>query len=186
MADYIEIELFPELKDTLTDISLVKYPAIESNWLCFAKDFKSYIFSSDEKHIVTGAVLIPEQRIYRRDEYGEYFVYFSADTIRTIVEQYFNSFKNKSFTLEHSDNTNDVTVVESWIKESETDKSVALGIDCPVGTWFISAKVNSDDLWQRIKSGEFNGFSVAGLFNTDTIENQIIREAEELISAKNE
>lgn len=184
----LEIELFPEINETLTDISLVKYPATESTWLCFSKDnVKTYIFSDNEKQIITGAVLIPNQRIYRRDGENEYYVFFSEDTIRIIAEQYFNSFKNKSFTLEHSYNTNDVTVIESWIVENpDMDKSTALGLELSKGTWVMSAKVNSKDLWDRIKSGEFNGFSVAGLFSTDSVENQIIKEAEELIASKND
>ena len=60
----IDIELFALPDDTLTDISLVEYPAIESNWMCFSKDVKHYTFSDNEKHIITGAVLIPDIKIY--------------------------------------------------------------------------------------------------------------------------
>lgn len=175
----VDIELFALPDETITDISLVEYPAIEKNWLCFSKDKKEYVFSSDEKHIITGAVLIPDKRIYRNDASGEYNVYFSKDTIKRISEQFFSDFKNKSFTLEHGDNTNAVVITESWIKESDIDKSVQLGLDAPIGTWFISAKVNNESLWQDIKSGKYQGFSIAGYFNTLTTEEQIIAEAEE-------
>lgn len=176
----LDIELFALPDGTLTDISLVEYPAIESGFLCFSKDNETkYIFTDNEKHIVTGAVLIPDKRIYRNDGNGVYNVYFSRETIRKISEQFFNDFKNKSFTLEHSDITNDVVIVESWIKETETDKSTALGLTAPVGTWFISAKINSPQIWQDIKNGKYTGFSVAGMFTTENI----IREAEELINS---
>ena len=182
----IEFELFPQIDDTLTDISLVKFPATESKWLMFAKDNDKpiYHFSSDEKQILTGAVLIPEQRIYRRDGNEEYYVYFSADTIRTISEQFLRHFKNSSFTLEHGDLTNDVTITESWIVEdTEKDKSSALGMSLSKGTWVLSVKVNNTDLWQRVKNGEFQGFSVAGLFCTkDLSDEQIIEESERILN----
>lgn len=178
----IDIELFALNDETLTDISLVEYPAIESNWLCFSKDVKQYVFSDDEKHIVTGAVLIPNKRIYRNDANGEYNVYFSEATIRRISEQFFSNFKNKSFTLDHCDNTNAVTVIESWIKEGELDKSVQLGLDVPVGTWLLSAKVNSPQLWQDIKNGKYQGFSVAGFFTVKPTDEMILEEAERWVN----
>jgi hypothetical protein len=178
----LEFELFPQVDDTLTDISLVKYPAIESNFLMFSKENKmAYHFSSDEKMILTGAVLIPQQRIYRRVGDEEYYVYFSADTIRTISQQFLSNFKNSTFTLEHSDLTNEVTIVESWlVEDNKMDKSAALGMDFPKGTWVLSVKVKNPDLWNRIKSGEFQGFSVAGLFRTSD-EQAVISEAEDII-----
>ncbi len=179
----LEFQLFALPDETLTDISLVEYPAIESNWLCFSKDTRNYALSTDERHIVTGAALIPDKRIYRNDGNGEYMVYFSKDTVRKVAEQFFTDFKNKSFTLEHSENTNNVVIVESWIKETDADKSVALGLNVPNGTWLISAKVNDPELWKRIKAGEFNGFSVAGSFRTmHSPDEEIIAEAEEYLA----
>lgn len=178
----LEIELFALPDDTLTDISLVEFPAIEQSFLKFSKDDKTpLMFADQERHVITGAALVPDKRIYRNDYNGEYYVYFSADTIRKISEQFFNDYKNKAFTLEHGDNTNSVVIVESWIKESETDKSVALGLSAPVGTWFISAKVNSPEIWQAIKDGVYTGFSVAGTFGTE----DVIAEAEKYLSSIN-
>lgn len=175
-------ELITIEDEPLTDISLVNEPAIESNWMCFSRQVKEYHFSDDEKHIITGAVMIPDKLIYRRDGNGEYNVYFSADTIRQTAENYLKALKNNTFTLEHGDNTNKVSIVESWIKETDVDKSTALGLDVPVGTWLISAKVNSPELWQEIKLGRFNGFSIAGTFRTKNEDEAIIEEAEEYLN----
>lgn len=179
----IEIELKPQIDDTLTDISLVHDPAIESLFLLFSKEKKTFCFSSDEKQILTGAVLIPEMRIYRRDGDDEYNVYFSADTVRTLSQQFLANEKNHSFTLEHGEKTEDVCLVESWIVEdSEKDKSAALGLDLPVGSWVMSVKINSQELWNEIKEGKFRGFSIAGLFKQEMSEKErIIKEAEEFI-----
>jgi hypothetical protein len=59
----------------------------------------------------------------------------------------------------------DVYVVESWIKESNNDKSSDYGYEnLPVGSWFVSMKVNNDQVWNDIKAGKLNGFSVSGYF----------------------
>ena len=34
----------------------------------------------------------------------------------------------------------------------------------PVGTWFVSMKINNDKVWGQIKSGKLKGFSVSGMF----------------------
>ena len=37
--------------------------------------------------------------------------------------------------------------------------------DAPDGSAFASYFVDNEDVWQKVKSGEFKGFSVEGLFN---------------------
>jgi hypothetical protein len=44
------------------------------------------------------------------------------------------------------------------------DKSKLYGFDLPVGTWFVKMKVDNDDMWDRIKSGELKGLSIEGYF----------------------
>jgi len=59
----------------------------------------------------------------------------------------------------------DVYVMESWIKESNNDKSTDYGYkDLPVGTWFVSMKINNPEIWDKVKSHQLNGFSVSGYF----------------------
>ena len=55
--------------------------------------------------------------------------------------------------------------VESWIKEDQEDKSTKYGYgELPVGTWFVSMKVKNDQIWNKVKEGQLNGFSVSGFF----------------------
>ena len=59
----------------------------------------------------------------------------------------------------------DVFVMESWIKQSENDKSTDFGYkECPVGTWFVTMQINNEEVWQDIKAGKLTGFSVSGYF----------------------
>jgi hypothetical protein len=59
----------------------------------------------------------------------------------------------------------DIHVLESWIKEDQNDKSSKYGFsELPIGTWFVSMKVNNPKVWEQIKEGKLNGFSVSGYF----------------------
>ena len=122
----------------------------------------------DEKRIVAGPLMIPNQMILRRNQNGEpYYVYFSKDTVKKIQERF-----NKEMNINNTDTQHDGNVhtenvlLEQWIVESNVhDKSKFYGFDrLPLGTWFGVYKINNDDDWARIKSGELRGFSVAGNF----------------------
>ena len=56
-------------------------------------------------------------------------------------------------------------LLESWIvSDPENDKSNSLGFNVPKDSWMVSYKINNAETWQKIKSGELSGFSVAGDF----------------------
>ncbi|MFM7851016.1 MAG: XkdF-like putative serine protease domain-containing protein, partial [Flammeovirgaceae bacterium] len=58
-----------------------------------------------------------------------------------------------------------VWITESWVSEDPVkDKSATYGFELPVGTWFVSMKIEDDKVWEQIKKKELNGFSVEGLF----------------------
>jgi len=39
-----------------------------------------------------------------------------------------------------------------------------MGFNVPAGTWFTTYKINDEETWQKIKSGELNCYSIAGNF----------------------
>ena len=41
---------------------------------------------------------------------------------------------------------------------------MAYGFELPVGTWFVKMKIENDEMWERIKSGELKGLSIEGYF----------------------
>jgi hypothetical protein len=140
-------ELFISLKAEQTDIQLATV--------------------SEEKRIVIGAVLIPNQLILRNDpDGGEPFnIMFEAETIKGIQEKFVkNGFQNNS-TIEHDGKfIEDVTFIETWIKEDEVhDKSLLYGFKQPIGTLFAMQKINNDEVWNDyIKTGKVKGFSIDG------------------------
>jgi hypothetical protein len=123
-------------------------------------------FSIDEeKRIVVGPLMIPNKFILRRDN-EPYYIYFTRKTIKKMAEKFFKLNKHNNTDINHDENVvTKNTLVESWISESmEYDKSRKYGFMLPPGTWFVSYKINDDDTWKKIKSGELKGFSLAGGF----------------------
>lgn len=151
-------------------ISLVQDPAIESNFIYLSKEKPVQIcLNKDEKHIVMGAVLIPDKPIYRNQDGEEFYIQFSAETIEKLAYQYLAKDRVYSFTQQHEDVADDIYVVETWLKTSENDKSKDYGIDVPIGSWLMAAKVENEEIWNKIKSGEMNGFSIEAFVNLDEI-----------------
>ena len=122
---------------------------------------------NEEQRVIVGPAMVPQILIPRRDTMGNIFhVYFSKETIKNIAEKFLAEHKHNNTDVNHDDNvvTNN-TLLESWIIEDETyDKSKKYGYDLPVGTWMVSYKINDEETWQKIKSGELKGYSVAGNF----------------------
>jgi len=150
-------------------ISIVENPAIEENWIALKDEQKEYKFAEvdKEKKIIMGAMLVPDKPIYRRDEEnGEYYIYFSQDTIRKCMEMFFQNGNQSNATFEHQETIKGLTMVESWIVEDkEKDKSNLYNLNVPVGTWMGTIKVENDVIWNEfIKTKKVKGFSIEGYF----------------------
>jgi len=173
-----ELTVEDENVDEVFAISLVENPAIESNFVYFDKEEIRFASISDEKRIVIGPILIPDKKILRVDAAGEpYEVYFTKDTVAKLAQNYLmKKYQNQS-TLEHEGKIKDVTLVESWVKESKlNDKSNIYGLSLPVGSWVGMFKINNDKIWNDyVKTGKVKGFSIEGAF-----EHQLIKASQEL------
>lgn len=152
------------LMDGVYAISTVLSPAIESNFVALSSE-KVNLKIDEERRMLFGALLIPDKEILRKDDKGEpYLIAFPKETISFTQELFFKKSHHQSATYEHQFTIDGMTVVESWIKESDNDKSVALGLNEPIGTWFVGMKVDNDEVWKRVKAGEIKGFSIEGHF----------------------
>ena len=181
----IELKLTDGNGEGITAISLVKRPAIEQNWIAFSEDgaemkpapvFKFKTIDEDQR-IVAGPAMVPDKLIVRRGQDDEeFFVFFKADTIRTLSERFLLQGRQNNMTLEHEATVNEVSVVESWIVEDpKQDKSAMYGFDLPVGSWFVKLKVLNDDIWDLVKAKDVEGFSVEGVFAQE-----LIKQSEEM------
>lgn len=149
-------------------VSLVDKPAIEKNFLAFNEQRQSFA-TNDEMRIISGPAMIADKPIYRNadGDMPEHLVVFKAETIMSIVQKFFSKGLINQFNLMHNPNlkAEDVFIFESFIVDDKRGiKPMAGYEDAPNGSWFISAKINNDEVWQDVKSGKFKGYSVEGLF----------------------
>lgn len=172
-------------------ISIVERPAIEEDFITLSNKVEYKLAEIDsKKKILLGALLIPNKPILRQSEDGEYYIYFSKDTVRKASELYLMEGNQNEATLEHQMKLKGLSLVESWIVEdSKKDKSAFYGLNYPVGTWVGSVKVNSDKIWEEfVETGRVKGFSIEGYFQdkTDYKQNNLsaieTEEAEYLLS----
>jgi hypothetical protein len=150
-------------------ISLVSAPAIEENWVFFGKEKNNLTLAKvdEEKRMLVSPALIPDKQIFRYDPNtdSEYYVYFSKDTVRQASELYLKNNNHHKATEEHSERVSGVLTVESWIiDDPKMDKSTLYGFSLPKGTWMVKMKIENDELWQKIRSGELKGLSIEGYF----------------------
>ncbi len=177
----IELILDEEQDDIGVDaISIVENPAIESDFVALKNQEIKLAEVDKEKKILMGALLIPNKPIYRNGGEGEYYIFFSKDTIVKASQMFLQNGKQSNSTLEHSQALNGLTLVESWIVEDKAkDKTALYGLDVPVGTWMGSVKVDNDEVWNDyVKSGKVKGFSIEGMF-ADRLESKAELSAED-------
>ena len=147
-------------------ISIVESPAIESDFVALKNQEIKLAEVDKEKKILMGALLIPDKPIYRNGSEGEYYIFFSKDTIVKASQMFLQNGNQSRSTLEHTQALNGLTLVESWIVEDKAkDKTALYGLDVPVGTWMGSVKVNNEDVWNEyVKTNKVKGFSIEGYF----------------------
>jgi hypothetical protein len=123
-------------------------------------------YVNEQKKII-GPLMTPSKLIKRidPDTDEEYFVFFTEDTIKQIAEKFMKGGDIHSVDIEHDEQkVEGVSLIETWLKEGDDDKSNLYGYDLPKGTWFGTFKIDNEEIWNKIKAKEIKGFSVAGLF----------------------
>jgi len=136
--------------------------------MSFKKQHMTFGFD-EEKKILVGAAMIPNKMISRYDELGNlYYVFFSAASIKKMADKFMQQGRTDETSIEHNGQklgSDKVYITESWVSDDPIyDKSHSFGFTLPIGTWFVSMKVNDDKVWKMIKDKSLTGFSVEGLF----------------------
>ena len=173
-------------------ISVVNSPAVEVDWIALNKQVMLKA-SDDEKRIITGVALIPSKQSYRFDEQmGEYYIFFSKETIEKASQLFLKESNQNNATYEHAYDFDGGVVVESWlVSDPNMDKSKHYGFDVPKGTWMISMKIDNDKVWQDVKSQKIKGFSIEGFFsdklqmNKLSKEEMLVEKLKDIINGKN-
>jgi hypothetical protein len=162
-------------EDEIFAISLVENPAIESDFMYFGKETQMFAAVDNEKHMLIGAILIPDKKIIRVEADGTpYEVFFTKETVAKLAQNYLAKKYTDQATLEHDSKIKGVTLVESWVKDGQFDKSNNYGLNLPKGTWVGMFKITDDKIWNDyIKNGKVKGFSIEGLFSHKLIKQSI-------------
>ena len=185
-----EVELFikDENEDGVFAVSLVENPAIEENFIALSGYKMELKVVDDEKRIVTGLALVPEKRIYRKIKEQEFNIYFSKETIYKTAELFMKKLNLNNVTSEHERPVTGVSVIESWlVEDTDKDKTALYNLKAPVGSWAITMKVYNDNEWEKIKAGDYKGFSIEGIYQglealEMSSENEIIEELKAILN----
>lgn len=170
-------------------VSLVENAAIQKDFLAFSETPIKFAIQDEEKRIVTGAAMIADLPIYRRDDIrGEYYVVFDKESIFKIAKKWARSNQYNSVNAHHKTPImNGVSLFESYIIDRERGVMPPNGFEeVADGSWFVSYLIDNDDVWAKVKSGEFKGFSVEGVFDfPEAKEEQLIEQMKEILSKWN-
>lgn len=151
-------------------ISLVDDPAVESLFQKFSAEKRvlTYRVEDEERRIVRGVVMRADFPIYRRDpRFGEYYIVYTAGTIRVMAEKYLLEGRQNAVNLQHEDGSDvdGVQMVQCFIKDSAAGISPEGFGDIADGSLFAEFHVVNDEVWDAVKAGTYRGFSLEGVFS---------------------
>ena len=165
-------------------ISLVDDPAMESDFQFFANEEDRFKFSvqNEDQHILFGVIIRADHPVLRLSAEGfPYYITFSKETIKTIVQKYFREGRQNNFNLMHQEGTDvdSVEMLQAFIKDKERGIDPKGFEDIEDGSLFGEFKVTDEAIWQDIKAGKFKGFSMEIYYD---IEIPLEEEEEQLYS----
>jgi hypothetical protein len=105
---------------------------------------------TEEQHLVYGEVYAPD----RPDAQGEFM---RADEIRKMAHEFVRSGRMDQIDVMHDNEVVEgCSVVESFIAQKDDPTFIE-------GAWVVAVHVPDEKLWQSIKNGDINGFSMEAL-----------------------
>lgn len=150
-------------------VSLVDEPAVEYPWQLFSKKRQTFQVENPDLQLITGVVMLADTPIYRYDPtYGEYYIVFSKETIEKMVRKFFKEGYQENVDSDHSFNLMEgIELQQAFIKDTAKGLSPKGFEEVPDGSLFFTYKVTDDDLWEKVKTGSWTGFSLAGTFEME-------------------
>ena len=166
-----------EETDGVYAISLVDAPAVESDFLAFKKQEKvSFSIHDEEKHTIFGPIMRADYLIYRKNAtMGEFYIKYSKETIKKMALKMLSDNTFNNFNIMHTDQYVDgIRLEQLFIKDIENGIDPKQYSDIEDGSLFGIFKVENDDLWQEIKTGDLlKGFSLEGYFTIEKTDDNI-------------
>ena len=152
-------------KASITHISLVDKGANAKTiiWKSGAEPVHSTIVdirkTDDEQHMVYGIVYSPDQV----DNQGDVA---DAAVIKDMAHNFMKSRYTTNVDRQHDFISDEGYVAESWIVR----KGDAFFKSEPEDSWAVGVKVEKDETWELVKSGEISGISMAGFAEMEELE----------------
>lgn len=147
-------------------MSLVDSPAVGKAFLALAKSERAELKLSlnDEKRIVTGVALRANYPIYRKDPKtgAEFYFTITAGEMLNIVVKFMRDQNGHKVNIDHDEKqvVEEVFLFESFILPPNHEQAYPDFADVEPGSWMVSYKVENDQVWNAVKKGLINGFSV--------------------------
>lgn len=120
------------------------------------------------ERIVTSIVADPENI----DTYGGSIEF---DVIERAMFKFMETYRNygidhvKDFNNEPVNRNESISLLENWMTRNEQEIN---GVIVPKGAWVQTWRVNDGDIWERIISGDLNGFSFVARAKKRWVENE--------------
>lgn len=162
----IELTIKDELSHGVFAISLVDKPAIEEDFIMLNSLEIELKVVDDAKKEVVGLALVPNKKILRRIQGKDFTISFSEQTIEKVQELYMKNLYLNNVTVDHEKKVDGVSLIESWIVEDvKNDKSNMYNLNAVKGAWVVKMKIYNDEVYEGVKLGKLNGFSIEGMFD---------------------
>lgn len=167
MEKYKNLEVFTvEFDDTFSvfnNVAIVTIPAIEEFFIRMSKEDENIDIKmklDEDRHIVSGPVLIPNLPILRERNGEKFYVKYTTDTIERMAINFFQTHRNTEGNVEHAYPVQGVTFFESYLLDKNRGIVPKEFASLPDGTWIMSAKIENEEVWKLVKDGTLNGFSI--------------------------
>ena len=163
--------------DGIITVSLVDDPAVESDFVSFARDSAQqrqlFSLSDTSEHLITGCLMKADTPIYRNDNGYEYYIVFSKETIKTMAQKMLSDGTFKNIDTQHNGELlpqGALTLMELYVKDSNKGIDPNF-VDVPDGSLMVTFKVNDESIWNECANGDYlNGFSLEGFFETKQVD----------------
>lgn len=166
-----------DASDGIFCVSFVSEPATQKSWQLFSAHKRRLLFN-DDKMEVTGILMLADTPIYRVDNEtnAEFYIYYKAETLKQMVAKMLKDNTFNTIDTQHDGKTlpkDTVSMTAVYALDANTRTGALDGV--PDGSVICSYKIHDTVLWDKMKSGELTGFSLAGYFtlvetnNTDDI-----------------
>lgn len=164
-----------DFNDGIIAISLVEFPAVEKDFVCFNAEREPIRFSIDneEEKLISGVIMLADSPIYRRQGDYEYYVTYNRETLKKMASKMLEEGTFKNNDIQHNGQfIKGMELMELYIKDEKKGLNPNYVSDVPDGSLMGTFHITDDALWNEVKNGNYlNGFSLEGLFTIEKMNN---------------